>query len=155
MTTPETQDSSFPGDPPRHITFKRLFACLPGNLQIMIILFPPVFVATLVWILVSPDENSCTAFGTAVVALPFYVLMILVKKRNLQHRPATVGAIKDITKGEGSFSGCEVIHYSYSVEGRVFRGEHLTSDPKGAEVGQKPWVLFNAGRPQESTLWVD
>ena len=150
-----TEFSSFPGDPPRNSTFKRLLSCLSGNLQIMVTVFPLGFLGSLAWLLTSFQKESFTGFFTCVIMLPVYLIMIIKEKTDLQRRPVVAGSIENITQGEGPFAGCKVIHFSYRVADSIFCGEHLTSDPKGAKVGQNLWVLFNEKKPQDAVPWIN
>ena len=143
-----------PGNPPRAVGLRRLWRGLPGSLQIMVIVYPLVCIAVLIWILSSFSKHSFTSCFVAAVCGPNYAGMILWRWRQLRHWPATLGQITRVGRGRGDDSDCKLVGFDYTVGVRKFSGEHLTLDPRGAVTGDEIWVLFNPADPQKSIVWM-
>ncbi len=145
-----------PGDPPRAISYRALFALLPGNLQIMVVAHPLATVAGLIWFKLSPDEYSGKVLFFAIITLPIYVVMIELFRRKLQRYRQVVGTVTAIPAGDAmeGFGRCKVLHYQYPFDGGTYDDEHMTADPKGLKVGDPVWVLVDPNKPSRSVLWV-
>ena len=156
MRDAPVQLHTLPGDPPRSIGYRALFTLLPGNLQIMVLVFPLVTIAGVVWFTLSPDRYSGNVLLVTIILLPIYAVMIELSRRKLQRYQRVVGTVTRINAGDTmeGFGGCNVLHYRYDHAGSTFNDEHMTVDPKGLTVGDPVWVLVDPKKPSRSVMWV-
>jgi hypothetical protein len=145
-----------PGDPPRRIGYRTLYRLLPGNLQIVVVALPLVTITCVLWFTLRPNHNAGKALFVAAAVFPVYVVTIESFRRKLRRYRPVAATVTAITAGDTmvGFGGCKVLRYRYDYEGRSFKDEHMTVDPKGLTVGAPVWVLVDPKRPSRSVLWV-
>jgi hypothetical protein len=156
MRDPPVPLETSPGDPPRSIGYRTLLGLLPGNLQIIVLVYPLLTIVSVLWFTFRPNEYSGKVLLVVAAVLPIYAVMIERFRRKLQRYQQVVGTVIAITAGaimEG-FGGCKVLHYQYEYRGGTFRDEHMTADPQGLRVADAVWVLVDPNRPSRSVMWV-
>jgi hypothetical protein len=144
-----------PGDAPRKIGLPTFYRLLPGNLQIMVIAFPPAAVGVSIWALLDPRKESLSSAFTALIMLPIYVLMIESHRRRLNNYHPAVGIITKVERGEKEFSGCWVLHYAYVVDARDYNDDHMTANTIHPQPGELVWILVHPTKPRKSVLWIE
>lgn len=132
-----------------------MYGLLPGNLQIMVIVIPPLTIAVAIWATLNPRKESLTPALTTAVMIPIYVLMIEWHRRRLNNYLPVVGIVTKVERGEKEFSGCWVIHYAYVISGENFADDHMTSNKRRPEPGELVWLLVHPTKPSKFVLWLE
>jgi membrane protein YdbS with pleckstrin-like domain len=88
-----------PREPPGSIGYGTLFTLLPGNLQIMVVVFPLLMVAGVLWVTLSPNHHSGKVLFVVTVMFSVYVVLIELHRRKLQRYQQVAGTITEITAG--------------------------------------------------------
>jgi hypothetical protein len=142
-----------PGPVPRQITWSQLYAALPGNLKLMVLVFPVLLPAVSLWLVFDFRKEAFVAFCAALIMLPIYAWMIWRHFRKLVYFESTLATLLKIERGKQEFSGCYVLFYSYEYLGQRYEDDFMLGPKPNLNPGDSFWILLDPIHPESSLVW--